>query len=357
MLSRGYRELDLLLAKALVDLPKADRLLGSVDSLTKSSYNAAIAGSPKQKTSGVQVNGTDAFTAEDRSRIEREVLIGANIPDFLVQRVVKPLLTTTVDALKEEVDVAELYFADVGWLGLTKPSPPPPGSDMAFIAATRAKVKRRSRKNPIVDAMTKVVIRRTGPLVNPSANSGTTTTINTSTTTFANDGSKAPAPRLRRCIRCCALMEDIMPPRSAGMLLGMIYRDCFCGGRWILLDGTEDAGVVVGGAMDETMGDDDEEVEEGEAAAAAAAAAAAVTGTVNGGNVHNNNVIMGTVAKGVGVGVGVGIPMGVGNIPVNVTGNDGGIIDVNAAAAAVAAGAAGVTGDVVNVTGDDSMVL
>ena len=92
------------------------------------------------------------------------------------------------NGLREEINVAELFFADVGWFGLTD------GSN---------KIQKRKE----IDAMRKVELRKDA--------------------------------RVRRCTRCCALMEDHMPGRGLTFVMGM-QRDCFCGGRWMVLDGSEE---------------------------------------------------------------------------------------------------------------------
>ena len=171
-LGRAYREFDHIHAKAPVDLVKAQDLFSTTDSLVKAAYKSA---------------GFDNPDSTERQAAERDMLIKGEIPEVLMG-VVKHILTTTVQALREEINVAELFFADVGWLGLTDGV---------------GKIKKRSR----VDEMRKVELRRDA--------------------------------KVRRCTRCCALMEDQMPGRGVTLVMGL-QRDCFCGAKWMLLDGTEE---------------------------------------------------------------------------------------------------------------------
>ena len=170
-LGRAYREFDHIHAKANVDLVKIGDLFSNIDSLVKAAYKSAGFGDP---------------TSVERQAAERDMLIKGEIPEVLVG-VVKQILTTTAQALSEEINVAEVFFADVGWLGLTDGT---------------GKIKKRTR----IDAMRKVELRKDA--------------------------------RVRRCTRCCALMEDHMP-RGLTLVMSM-QRDCFCGGRWMVLDGSEE---------------------------------------------------------------------------------------------------------------------
>ena len=235
LIARPYRELDTILAKSLVDLPKADHLLGQIDASIKSTYSAA----GSMASNGTGPSTSPPFSPESRARTERDMLIRGIIPEILVQGVVRPLLTTTVDEFREQVNAAELYFADVDWLGLTLP-PLPSAHDPS--SNTPQSKKRRSRKSrPLVDIMRKVILRRPGHGTSTNASSGNNDKKPLPTSSHPN--SSASSLRLRRCTRCCAFGEDVLPSRSAGLLITGLQRDCLCGGRWIVLDGTEDADV------------------------------------------------------------------------------------------------------------------
>lgn len=171
-LGRAYREFDHVHAKAPVDLVKAQDLFSTIDSLIKAAYKNA---------------GLHDPNSIERQAAERDMLIKGEVPEVLIG-VVKEILTTVVQGMREEVNVAELFFADVGWLGLTDGV---------------GKHRKRTR----VDEMRKVELRRDA--------------------------------KVRRCARCCALMEDQMPGRGVTLVMGL-QRDCFCGAKWMLLDGTED---------------------------------------------------------------------------------------------------------------------
>ena len=233
MLSRSYKELGSVLAKSLVDLSKADRLLGTIDSAIKAVYQPAGPANVNGATSNSAKRPPPPLPNEERVRIEQDLLIRGVIPEILVSGVVRHLLKTTVETFQEELDEAELYFADVGWLGLTLPPPPSALSSHtanAHSLAIKPLTKplephhhQSHRPNIIVDAVRKTLVRRPSNDADP---------------TIASDDHQAP--RLRRCIRCCAMMEDIIPQRGLSMIVGGLQRECFCGGRWMLLDREEE---------------------------------------------------------------------------------------------------------------------
>jgi len=39
--------------------------------------------------------------------------------------------------------------------------------------------------------------------------------------------------KLRRCIRCCEVIEDLAPSRNMGMWLQNVNRTCLCGSMWM----------------------------------------------------------------------------------------------------------------------------
>lgn len=322
LLARSYRELDSIRAKAHVDLDKIDVLLDRIDSAVKSTYSSAADASSANSTLAASKKAP-SFTPEDRARLERDMLIRGTIPDILVKGVLRTLLSTTVDSLKEEVDVAEIYFADVGWLGLTLPSAPPPLPAPGSTAEATAKAavlehkrairhaRAKARTRPLVDAMRKVLLPRRRQLKSPQHNGSAFAAVHpaTSTTTrprsFGGPNGTAPL-RLRRCTRCCALSEDLLPVRGAGIIVAGVLRECFCGGRWMVLDdreddeeaqGVDEDGNGRGDGSDEDV--DGDALEEQDAAAAAAVAAevavvAANAGVnVGGGGGGGNGVLAG----------------------------------------------------------------
>jgi mediator of RNA polymerase II transcription subunit 16 len=118
-----------------------------------------------------------------RAAAEKELLIAARIPPSL-NPVVDQLLSRIMDGLRKEIDRAELYFADFSWLGLTSEEGGNGG------------------KRKLIDTLRKVPLKKGTPL--------------------------------RRCTRCCAVMQDGMQPSV--LWLTNMQRACVCGSLWMIVD-------------------------------------------------------------------------------------------------------------------------
>lgn len=160
----AYQELGLVFQKSLVSVSQFERLLSQLENSVRGAYQASNISETK------------------RSNTERNMLIKGEIPDILLGPV-KDLLTVTAVSLKEEVNVAELYFANIASLGLTNDS-----------------TSKRWRKEHPLDSMRKIELK------------------NVST---------------RRCTRCAAVMEDLLPTRTASVMVSQM-KHCFCGSWWMV---------------------------------------------------------------------------------------------------------------------------
>lgn len=126
----------------------------------------------------------------DRQNSEKEMLVSAAIPSMLMP-LVESFLMKTLDEFRDEVNELELFFTDISWLGLSD--------------------DRRSeawKSEHVVDALRKVVLPKEA--------------------------------RLRRCARCCALMEDVYPQRGTSLWMTTMQRTCYCGEWWLVVDHAEE---------------------------------------------------------------------------------------------------------------------
>lgn len=160
----AYQELGVVFSKSLVSVSQLERLLSQVENKIKSAYQAS------------------GISETERSTIEKNMLTRAEIPDILLETVID-LLTKTAASLKEEVNVASLYFANVASLGLTNDG-----------------TSRRWRKQHPLDAMRKIELK---------------------------------GVQTRRCTRCAAVMEDLLPTRTASVMASQM-KHCFCGSWWMV---------------------------------------------------------------------------------------------------------------------------
>ncbi len=110
------------------------------------------------------------------------MLISAEVPEVLMPAVTH-LLTESLERLTGEVDISDLYFLDVSPLGLSDDR----GSDAW-------------KKENSLDAIRKV--------------------------TIAKDA------KVRRCTRCCSVMEETTPMAGSSVWMFSMQRTCFCGSHW-----------------------------------------------------------------------------------------------------------------------------
>lgn len=125
-------------------------------------------------------------TVIDRKIIEKEMLISATVPVILMP-VVESFLTRTLDEFRAEVNELELYFTDISWLGLSDDE--------------RSDAWKREH---VLDMLRKVELPK--------------------------------GARLRRCTRCCAVMEDVYPSRGTSFWMLTMQRTCYCGDWWMAVD-------------------------------------------------------------------------------------------------------------------------
>lgn len=177
-LGLAYRELEAVFQKSLVTFAQFERLLLQVERTILGTYELA----------GINHNDTEQHKSEKekRNNIEKDMLVRATIPPIMID-VVKALLTTTISNLKEEINVAELYFLDLGWLGLTYDK----------------SCNRWREKHPL-DVMKKTQLTNTA--------------------------------KTKRCTRCGSLAEDANPPHNKGMyqMAVILQRFCVCG-SWFMV--------------------------------------------------------------------------------------------------------------------------
>ena len=178
VLSNVYREMDNVLQKGPVRIGLVEKVLGHIDSSIKSAYQTL-------DTSDI-----------DRRSAESQILTHGEIPQRLIEPV-KEFLFQTVPSLQEEVNEAELYFADTSRLGLT---------DDIYTG-------KRNSRHPI-NVMTKALLRKD--------------------------------LGVRRCTRCCSLANDPASQRTQNHVLSFLARNCFCGSPWMLLgrDETDQLGTI-----------------------------------------------------------------------------------------------------------------
>ncbi|KAL8822394.1 MAG: hypothetical protein Q9191_006872 [Dirinaria sp. TL-2023a] len=198
----AYQTVISVLRDSPVQLVQFEKMITEVDTKIKEAY---------QSGSSSSSNGGAGITDAERKNIEKEMLVSGTIPSVLMPAVTT-LLTSTVTTLREEIDVAELYFSDFSWLDLNN-SEPEDSSETEKETAThntdeprkKKKKKRRRIEKPRVDSIRKVELK--------------------------------PGSKFKRCVRCCALIGDDrqqqqqqqQPYATRNQALAQLLKTCLCG--------------------------------------------------------------------------------------------------------------------------------
>ncbi|OAL70354.1 hypothetical protein A7D00_5320 [Trichophyton violaceum] len=168
-----YSQMVTVITESALKVDVYEKLLATVESDVKHAYQNA------------------GFNNADRAAPERDLLINGSIPPVL-QPAVTAILTKTVPMIRNEANPMYLFLQDYSWLGV--------GDDK------RADLFRHKYE---IDILRKVLI----PL----------------------DESRGAVRPSRRCVRCCAISEEIPPKSMAAVKMLMrtaVLRACTCGGMW-----------------------------------------------------------------------------------------------------------------------------
>ncbi|KAK2624763.1 hypothetical protein QTJ16_005956 [Diplocarpon rosae] len=199
-LRAAYIQIGLLNDKAILQIKTLETLLSSLTALIRSSYAShtpPLTGSPAAERT--------------RNNLETKMLFGGSIPDALKSVIVELFRPEgLLAAVQEEIEPAKLFFADF---------------TMLEVDEDRASIERRRKLNTTMDGF------RKGWLANPVTKADATEASAREFRGLAT-GSGRQGARWRRCARCAAVMEDIIPQRQALQWLVMQQRRCYCSGYW-----------------------------------------------------------------------------------------------------------------------------
>ena len=202
-----------------------ETLLGSLASLIKTAY----------ASHNPPLTGSQA-AVKARNTLEIKMLLGSSFPDMFKNVIVELFRKEgLLDAVKDEIEPARLFFADFTMLEVDE--------DPISIAKRKALGKtmdcfqKRWLVNPEKKALTSSSAGASGP-EGPSLAGNVNGGLGT-----AQDGSAVgggglmgaggrQGARWRRCARCAAVMEDVLTQRTALQWLVMQQRRCFCSGYW-----------------------------------------------------------------------------------------------------------------------------
>lgn len=205
----AYQTVISILRNSPVQWVQFEKMIMEVEAKTKEAYQGGGSSGGGGEAAGI----SDA----ERKNIEKEMLISGTIPSVLMP-VVTTLLTSVVASLREEIDVAELYFSDFSWLDLDDYGQQEEDEAIATEPETEIKIenpinnnkpdssrprkkRRRMIEKPQFDSIRKVPLKQGG--------------------------------KIKRCVRCCALIGDTQqqpqPYATKNQALAQLLKTCLCG--------------------------------------------------------------------------------------------------------------------------------
>lgn len=208
LLQNAYKRMQHITQLSLVKISEFDRLLSTLGADVRTAYHTAFSGLASQQQQQQQQKNEgggggqagqkqiDPQVKSAQVRAEMILLLDAQpTPPFLP--VLKKFFGSDLRAFRAQTDPAKLYFADYGLLEV---------SDEPRVLA------RRKAARTYVD-----VFKRT-EIVPPGL------------------GVAGQQLAWRRCVRCAAVMEDVLPGSRPGFTFVLSQqRRCACGGFWALL--------------------------------------------------------------------------------------------------------------------------
>lgn len=217
-LQQAYLKMQRCITTTLIKVNEIDRMLNTLGGDIKKSYQAyaaVVAQKQQQQQSGKPNQAhTDATIKKAQATCELSILLGENPPAQFLP-VIKKLFELDLKNLVASTDRSGLFFTDFELLEVEE--------DLRRLAARKAQGK-------YVDTFKRVEL-----------------TAHDSTKAIEGGNVHRPheqqqpgtdaATRLawRRCVRCCAVMEDAQATKSGMNFVLSQQRRCACGGGWGLL--------------------------------------------------------------------------------------------------------------------------
>ncbi|KAL2067489.1 hypothetical protein VTL71DRAFT_1914 [Oculimacula yallundae] len=192
-LKAAYLQIATVTTTSILKIKTIETLLSSLSSSIKNAYasaNPPLSGSPQAEKA--------------RNGLEIKMHCGSSFPDAF-KGVIVDLFREggLLASVKEEIEPSKLFFADFEGLEVEE------GVELA----------RKKGRGRTMDCFRKTW------LVNPAGSGGGGGNGN-------GEGSGGRQAKWRTCVRCTAVMEDVVSPRHALQWLVMQQRKCPCSGYW-----------------------------------------------------------------------------------------------------------------------------
>jgi mediator of RNA polymerase II transcription subunit 16, fungi type len=200
-LGAAYQKMQHHTSSSLVRLADFDALLTTLSADTKAQYQKQLARllAAKAPAATPDKQAQEAAVKRAQAGAELSLLLANPVPMYMNPVIVKFFNHDLRAFRAASTNPAALFFADYGLLEI---------SDAPHVLAERRAHRR------YVDVFKRVELVAPGP-GDPSAPTG--------------------AAAWRRCVRCAAVMEDVVPSRPGFNFVLSQQKKCSCGGNWGLL--------------------------------------------------------------------------------------------------------------------------
>lgn len=228
-LHKAYLRLQRCASTTLIKVEEFDKLLASLSNDIRQTYQTTLA-SLQQKAAAQhpqhlqqgKPNPAEASVKKAQAHCELAILLGEQPPPSF-QPPIRKFFETDLRNIMASTKRSELFFTDFPLLEVE--------DDARRLDAMKVEGRH-------VD-----VFRRVELSSNPTGSSKTNATnghtIANGDALDATDGSSATAAAghaaWRRCVRCCAVMEDVSATRPGFNFVLAQQRKCSCGGSWAFL--------------------------------------------------------------------------------------------------------------------------
>lgn len=216
---QAYLKMQRCITTTLIKVNEIDRILNSLGSDIKKAYQASLVVlAQKQQQQLGKPNQPPAETTikKAQAHCELNILLAENPPPQFLS-LIKKLFEVDLKSLAASTDRSGLFFTDFQLLEVEE--------DPRRLAARKAQGK-------YVDTFKRVELTAHKP---PKANGGDNAHRAHDQQQQSPDADAATGPPWRRCVRCCAVMEDALATKSGMNFVLSQQRRCACGGVWGLL--------------------------------------------------------------------------------------------------------------------------
>lgn len=224
-LHKAYLGLQSRAYTTLIKVDEFDRLLASLSNDIRQTYQTTLA-SLQQKAAAQhpqgRPNSAEAAVKKAQAHCELAILLGEQPPPSF-QPPIRKFFETDLPNIMASTKRSELFFTDFPVLEVE--------DDPRRLAAMRAEGRYVDvfRRVELLSASSSSSSRTTNGHAHPSEDAMDTTADGGPSTSAAGHAA------WRRCVRCCAVMEDVSATRPGFNFVLAQQRKCSCGGSWAFL--------------------------------------------------------------------------------------------------------------------------